>query len=457
MTSPFRTVRVLCALLLLGAAPAPGATVVGTQVHTYAAGSREPMLYPTSVAVDSMGRVWVADGARDRVLVFAADGTLSQTIRRVAGVALSRPMGIATTPDGRVWIADAGNARIAVTGATSAHESALPVPPKLGRVDLTDVEVAADGKRLWAVDNDGHRVLTLDVPANRWEARGSKGSGWGSFNHPRSVAVDDAGRTYVADVLNGRVQRFDAEGRAARPMVPFGVSPGQVFRPSGIDAEDGRVWVADSVLGVVQVFGEDGALIDAVRDPTGNVHHFDAPIGIEVVGDRLFVVESGGGKVTEHTVAAGGGQPLQATSAKATSTSASEGQECNLCHLDLTPPLDARVATALTPVPPKKGGVLWAGTEAACVSCHDGAVLDSRKHIWSGFAHPTGDDAKIPATMKIPKDIPLVDGKIACRTCHSPHTLAGSGQKHRGAVMLRVNARPSELCVACHGTEGGRP
>lgn len=451
-----RPLLAACLLLLIGAAPAPGATVVATPVRTFSAGTREPMLYPTSVAVDSTGRVWVADGARDRVLVFAADGGLSQTVRRVAGVALSRPMGIATTADGRVWIADAGNHRIAVTGAASVQESSLPVSDSLGRVDLTDVAVSADGKRLWAVDNDGNRVLTLDLASNRWDARGKKGSGWGGFNHPRTVAVDGAGGTYVTDVLNGRVQRFDPQGRATRPLVGFGVSPGQVFRPSGIAAVEGRVWVADSVLGVVQVFTEDGALVDAVRDASGNVLHLDAPLGIEVVGDRLFVVESRSGMVTELAVKPGGGQPLQAVTVSAKPVSASQGQECNYCHLDQTPPLDAGVATALSPVPSKKGGLLWAGTEAACISCHDGAVMDSRKHIWSGFAHPT-KDAQIPPGMKIPKEMPLVDGKIACRTCHSPHTLAGSGQQHRGAVMLRVDARPSELCVACHGAEGGMP
>lgn len=455
MSRATRGMAAVGALLLLGAAPAPGSSVGSTAVRTFAL-PRDPMLVPTSVAVDTTGRVWVADGARDRVLVFAADGSLSQTVKRAAGVNLDRPMGVAAGKDGRVWIADAGNQRLVAMAALTTAEQAYPVAKELGKVDLTDVEVSADGARAWAVDNDGHRLLALDVTTGKWTSRGGKGTAWGSFNHPRSVAADAQGRTYVTDVLNGRVQRLEVDARSARPMAKYGVSPGQVFRPSGVDVEAGRMWVADSVLGVIQVFTEDGAYIDAVRDARGEVLHLDGPLGVDVSGDKLFVVESKAAKVTELRLGPSAAAPLVAGEVKTTSKTASEGQECTLCHLDLIAPLDAGVATALVAVPEKKNGASWAGRELACMSCHDGAVKDSREHIWSGFSHPT-KDAKIPTTMTIPPDIPLEDGKIGCRTCHTPHTLGGSGQQHRGAVFMRVEARPNELCVACHGPKGGMP
>ncbi len=149
--------------LLLGAAPAPGTSVSATPSHTYALGDRDPMLRPTSVAVDAVGQVWVADGAKNRVLVFSASGELVQTLRRAAGKPLSRPMAIATSSDGAVWIADAGNSRLVVVHANTPEERSIAVSEKLGAVDLTDVEVSEDGATAWAVDNDGHRVLTLDV------------------------------------------------------------------------------------------------------------------------------------------------------------------------------------------------------------------------------------------------------------------------------------------------------
>ena len=67
--------------------------------------------------------------------------------------------------------------------------------------------------------------------------------------------------------------------------VKYGVSPGQVFRPAGLAVDDGKLWVVDSVLGVVQIFTEDGGYVDALRDASGNVAHFAAPIGIDVAGE----------------------------------------------------------------------------------------------------------------------------------------------------------------------------
>lgn len=445
----------LGALPLVGAVPAPGTSIAAAVGTTYAPSGHDAMLWPTDVAVDPTGRVWVADGAHDRVLIFAADGSLSQTLKRVAGQSLNRPMAVAASADGRMWIADAGNKRIAVAGARSAQESSITLGKELGTVDMTDLAVKPDGSRLWLVDNDGDRVLGLDVASGKWDTRGNKGSAWGSFNHPRSVAVDDQGRVYVTDILNGRVQRFDAQGRPSRPVVSYGVTPGHVFRPAGIDVDDGRLWVADSVMGVIEAFTADGLFLDALHEPNGNVLHLDHPIGIDVVGDTVYVVEAQDGRVRQLRLQAGPGAALVASDAKTTSKSASEGQDCTYCHLDLMAPLDAGVATALVGVPPKKNGASWAGTETACISCHDGAIMDSRDHIWSGYAHPRGGGAKIPATMHIPADIPLVDGQIACRTCHSPHGLGGSAQTHRSGTMLRVENRPSDLCVSCHNPKGG--
>lgn len=448
-----RALLPVAALSLLVAAVVPGATVVATPAATYTLGARDPMLYPTSVAVDSKGQIWVVDGARDRVLVFKGDGTLAQTVRRVAGVNLSRPQAVAASADGRVWIADTGNSRIAVMSAVGTDESALVADKKLGAVDLTDVAVSADGQKLYAVDNDGHRTFVINPANNTWTPRGKKGAGLGAFNRPRTVAVDANGATYVTDVLNGRVQRFDPEGRPMSAVVRYGVQPGQIFRPAGVDEAEGKLWVTDSVLGVVQVFNTDGTLIDVVRDAKGAVLKLDAPIGLDVVGDKVYVVESRPGRVSAFQVASGPGTPYKLTDAKPPS-SASEGQECTLCHLDLIYPLDQNIATPLSAVPPKPGGSLWAGSEAACLSCHEGSVLDSRKHIWSGTSHPRGD-VQIPTTMKVPPELKLTDGQITCRTCHSAHTLGGSGQQHRSGLMLRVELQPSEVCVACHGDMGG--
>ena len=85
----------------------------------------------------------------------------------------------------------------------------------------------------------------------------------------------------------------------------------------------------------------------------------------------------------------------------------------------------------------------------ACLSCHDGSVAASSIPAPTlGTSHPVGIDyaaarARAPDryAAALPADLPLVDGRIACTTCHD------------GAATDRYRlARPATgpLCLACH-------
>lgn len=89
-----------------------------------------------------------------------------------------------------------------------------------------------------------------------------------------------------------------------------------------------------------------------------------------------------------------------------------------------------------------------------CIACHDGTagplVSSSFRSGWRGHggAHPVdvyyGDawteDARhfVPEPM-IPSDVPLVDGRVACTSCHD-----GASPFPRHVVD------PVRLCQACH-------
>ena len=78
---------------------------------------------------------------------------------------------------------------------------------------------APDG-RLYILDAGHHRVVSLDTGGNFVTQWGHLGSGRGEFNfgegsweqgwlqYAGSIAVDDEGYIYVADVGNRRIQKF---------------------------------------------------------------------------------------------------------------------------------------------------------------------------------------------------------------------------------------------------------
>jgi len=429
-----------------------GVVITARQVRVYALGAADPMVLPTTVAVTPSGEVLVADGVNDRVVRFAADGSLVGTIRRAAGRSLSRPTGVAVSDDGRIWIADGDRRRVVVISPDGSGAEVPLGQGFRGALDITDLDVSPDGSRLWLVDNDGHRVVMGDLADGTWRAFGRPGDQWGEVRYPFMIARHPAGGAVVSDALNGRLQGWTADGRAERPIGMYGVSAGQMFRPKGVaSTADGRTWVADGTLDVVQVFDHSGRFIDVVREPSGLALRLDGPMGIEVARGRLYVVERDAGRVREFALEESPGDPYQAVRRRA-AWSEERGRECSVCHLEFMPVFEKGGAGALIPPPEDTPEQPWVSTEGSCLSCHDGTVRDSRRRIFASHGHPLGEAP--PDGMVVPEELPLASGRIACRTCHSAHTLAGSGEVHSDAMLLRVEDRPSELCVACHGAEG---
>jgi sugar lactone lactonase YvrE len=107
----------------------------------------------------------------------------------------------------------------------------------------SDVLVAPNGDIFVADGHGGNtnaRIVKLTKAGKFIKAWGRKGSGPGEFDTPHGLAMDAAGRLFVADRGNSRVQIFDQDGKFLEQWRQFG-------RPSGIfiDKKD-VLYVSDS-------------------------------------------------------------------------------------------------------------------------------------------------------------------------------------------------------------------
>jgi DNA-binding beta-propeller fold protein YncE len=85
---------------------------------------------------------------------------------------------------------------------------------------------------------------------------GSVGSGPGQFDLIHGIAVDRAGRIYVADRRNHRIQVFTAEGEYIEEWP-------DIFDPVNIYIDQSEsVWVADGTLNRILKFSTEGELLD---------------------------------------------------------------------------------------------------------------------------------------------------------------------------------------------------
>lgn len=110
------------------------------------------MTLPAGVAVDASGRLWVVDNNNCRILRFDnaaskanganADGVLGQPDFTSGGGAttqsgLSLPIGVAVDSSGRLWVADAGNHRVLRFDDAAAKANGANADGVLGQPDFT--------------------------------------------------------------------------------------------------------------------------------------------------------------------------------------------------------------------------------------------------------------------------------------------------------------------------------
>jgi predicted CXXCH cytochrome family protein len=130
-------------------------------------------------------------------------------------------------------------------------------------------------------------------------------------------------------------------------------------------------------------------------------------------------------------------------SAQSVSMNPESRRECAVCHLQFVDEFDRTDAILLLDRPEEA----VVTDEQSCLGCHDGSVGDSRRRVWMEHGHKTG--VIPPETMKVPEILPLTEGKVTCRTCHTAHSGADT-ETIATAVFLRVPNDASQLCEMCH-------
>lgn len=288
--------------------------------------SATTMSYPEGVAVGATGTLFVADTANHRVLVFqspwttdaVADIVLGQSSMggSAPGSALSQmraPSGLFVDASGALWVADTGNNRVLkftniATGASAAFAIGGGGGPSATTLSGPRGVVVDAAGGLYVADTGFSRVLRYAPPLTGGMAAttvfGHAGSmtngsanqggiGAGTLALPERIAVDTAGRLWVADTGNNRVLVFDTPvtnqtatrvfGQASRTLVPS-------FTGSITDSPDGFVNAAGLYGPRGLAFDGTGTLWIADRD-NSRVVGLDNPLGAApaaLVADRIL-------------------------------------------------------------------------------------------------------------------------------------------------------------------------
>lgn len=393
-------------------------------------------LLPSDLLWRPDGDLLVLDGYGSQVLRFGPDGAARGPWGSPG--TLGGPVRLSPARDGGVWAVVPGDSiepGVLLHLDTNGAVDDTRAPQNADGTPIHPVDVVDLGDSLLIADREG-AIRWLDPVTGRVTRSVTQDSEHVDLRRIVDLVAASDGTILAVDTLMPRIFRLGKDGTADSSFGRIGLSAGRLSRPTAAaQLEDGPVLVADAVLGVVQAFAPDGAVIGLLAQK-GEALRFGHPVAVRVNAEaRPLVAVLDARPAVLHLVRLQG--PLPAA------------------------PVPSLIRTTL--VAPNASP---AGTDEgdSCLQCHDGLVRDGRE-VWDTSLghHPRN----VVPVDELPAFLPLdSQGRLVCTTCHSPHGVVSAAEaeaatssspplvRHSssGTPFLRLDSEADALCLACHTT-----
>ena len=208
-------------------------TVAGDGTSGYsgdkAAATSAELLGPSAVAVDSSGNVYIADTGNHVIRMVSTSGTITTIAGNNTGgytgdggaavdAELEFPTGVAVDAGGNVYIADSGNNAIREVSGGNINTI---VGSSTGQVLNDPVSVLVDSfGNLYISEQNGYRVsrfsngaLTVLAGNGNIGSSGDNGPGVDAeLDEPTGIALDANGYLYICDTANNKIRKISPSG-----------------------------------------------------------------------------------------------------------------------------------------------------------------------------------------------------------------------------------------------------
>lgn len=264
--------------------------------------------YARSVAVDSTGNVYVADGNKKRIAKFNSNGDFIKAWGH-PGEGAGEFGGVvgylAIDSSNTLYIADTSNQRIQKFNTDGGYIGQI-ITRNIGTGELFypfGIAVNSNGN-IYISDQDTHIIVKFNSAGSYLGQWGSYGTANGQFQNPSGLRTDAAGYVYVADDYNHRVQKFDANGVYQTKWGTAGSGNGQ-FSYLGDLAIDsaGSIYVADWDNHRVQKFSNTGVFQAKWSGYGSALGQLSQPIGITIAASGHVYVVDNNARVNKFTLA----------------------------------------------------------------------------------------------------------------------------------------------------------
>jgi len=315
-------------------------------------GAEAQLSYPSSVAIDLVGHVYVADAGHHTIRRIGADGvivTLAGSVDKIgwsdgvgAAALFYSANGVATDPAGNLYVADTYNNAVrkitpgGVVTTLAGKAGMLGSEDGIGRAARFNnpIGLATDpAANVWVADSYNQTIRRITPSGSVSTVAGAAGmagstdgvGGAARFNYPTGVATDLAGNVYVVDSGNSTIRKISpagvvstlagSAGKAGWAGGNAGVA--RFNHPTGLATDPaGNIYVADTYNDAIRKITPAGVVSTlagmarrpGAADGIGSAARFDHPLGVGLdANGNVYVADayndtirkiSGAGQVT---------------------------------------------------------------------------------------------------------------------------------------------------------------
>jgi sugar lactone lactonase YvrE len=294
--------------------------IAGTGKYGYSGdggpASRAQLAWPAGLTLDGSGNVFIADNANHRIRKVSPEGIISTVAGTTAGnsgdggpaikAQLNWPTGVAADAAGNIYVADAANHRIrkvSANGVITTTTADINRPEGLavdaaGNLYVSDYDVATDS------EGDNYytgRILKITPSGSKETLAEGQGHSQGLLS-PRGIAVDASGALYVADTAAGGVWKISSGGVIA-------AAGDESTRVVGVAVDtSGNLYFSDTSNSRIMKLSPQGGLARVVGDGTPGSYWGDGgpateaalnlPLGVAVdTSENVYIADTGNSRI----------------------------------------------------------------------------------------------------------------------------------------------------------------
>jgi len=287
----------------------------GTAAWLDATGSSAQFNFPTGIAVDSSGNVFVADFNNNRirkittagvVTTFAGSGTAGSANGTGTAAQFNGPHNIVIDSSGNLYVADSNNNSIRkiTTGGVVTTFATYGGSNPLGLAFDSAGNIFFAGyasNAIYKVTTAG--VVSVFAGGDFFTYGSTDGTGTAArFSNPTDVTIDSSGNMFVTDSANNSIRKITPAG----VVTTIVTSPSRLNTASGIALDaTGNLIVAASnsnqivsvtQTGVITTVAGSGTAGSADGNKTGAQFSFPADIAIDSAG-TIYVTDGNSNKI----------------------------------------------------------------------------------------------------------------------------------------------------------------